>query len=92
MLYAGPLRCDNPGRGLLWAPSVQINDLPRALSVRRPPEPGGAGAVFVEDDMRNTTTVVIAAGAVLAAVIVTRTPGQQEYGATGRRPAGNGRP
>ncbi len=60
----------------LWAPSFrQVNELPRALSVRHPPDADGAGAFYSEDDMRNTTTtVVIAAGAVLAAVILTRTP------------------
>ncbi len=58
VLDAVRLRCDNAGRGSLWAPSFrQINDSPRALSGRRPPEPGGAGAVFVEDDMRNATII-----------------------------------
>ena len=50
-LGAAPAQCDNARRGLLWVPSFnQVNELPRALSVRRPPDPGGAGAVFVEDD------------------------------------------
>ena len=54
---------------MLWAPSFnQTNDLPRALSVRRPTNTGQRRGFFSEDDMRNTrTTVVIAAGAVLAA-------------------------
>ncbi len=41
-----------------WAPSFQINDLPRALSVRRPPVCGQRRGFFLEDDMRNSTTTV----------------------------------
>ena len=79
--FSSPVRQCGPVRGLQWALSFYINDLPRVLSVRHPPDADGAGAFFLEDDMRNTTTtVVITAGAVLAAVIVTRTPGQEATG------------
>ena len=82
-LGAVPPPCDNAGRGLLWGPSFrQVNDLPRALSVRHLPCLGQRRGFFSEDDMRNTTTTVaIAAGAVLAAVIVT--PTESDDGDTG---------
>ena len=57
-----------------WAPSFQINDLPRVLSVRRPPVCGQHRGFFLEDDMRNTTTVALALGLALPLTLTYQAP------------------